>query len=256
VKKVLEAQHVLPVVLEGRLEGGAPAASQVVEVGLRDQMAGDVVLPFEAEQPLLDGPQAAALQPRPEQAPAQVEQVQVGSLGHLARHPRHQPAGAEEGQVEGAAVVGGQAGAESELGVEGRQEGGLVRRLGEKELHQLDPVRMRTRHGGGEDLGAGATGQPGGLGVEEAEVVHRQPAQLGAGLGPAEAADRQHLGPAPGDAVAVIDRFEAPWRAAPGWFYPPAPSPGCARYSPSGAGGETCAQYPRGGAGGETSVAA
>ena len=56
VEQVLEAQHVLPVVLEGGLEGRAPTCPQVVEIGLGDQVAGDVLLPLEAEQPLLHGP--------------------------------------------------------------------------------------------------------------------------------------------------------------------------------------------------------
>src|ERR1700737_595602 len=68
---------------------------------------------------------------------------------------------------------------------------------------------MRPRNGDGEDLGAGSTGEPGRLGVEEAEVVDLEPAKLGARLGPVELAHGKHLGPPPGDPEVVLDRLEA-----------------------------------------------
>jgi len=100
VEEVLKAEDVLPVVLEGRLQGRAPAAAEVVEVRLRDQVAGDVVLPLEAEQPFFHGAQGAPLEAGPEQAPGEVEEVDVVALAQLARHSSHQPAGAEQGEVE------------------------------------------------------------------------------------------------------------------------------------------------------------
>ena len=91
VEQVLQAQHVLAVVLERGLEVGAPARAQIVEVGLRDQVAGHVVLPLESQQPLLDRAQGAGLESRPEQASDQVQEVEVAALRQLAGHPRHQP---------------------------------------------------------------------------------------------------------------------------------------------------------------------
>ena len=152
---------------------------------------------------------------RSEQAPGEVEEVDVVALAELAGHARHQPPGAKQGQVEGEPVVGRQPGRQAELGVEGGEEGRLVTRLGEEELDQLDPVGMRPRDGGGEDLGAGPAGEAGGLGVEEGEIVDVEPAQLGTGLGPIEPADGKHLGPAPGNAIVVLKRLEAArWNAA------------------------------------------
>ena len=209
MKEVLKAQHVLPVVLEGGLEGRAPAVPQVVEVGLGDQVARDVLLPLEAKHPFLHRAQGAALEPGTEQAPGQVQQVQVAALGELTGHARHQPAGAEEGKIEGEAVVGGQPGRLAELLVDCREEGGFVARLGEEELDQLDPVRVWAGDRGREDLGAGSAGEAGRLGVEKAEVIDLQPSQLGARLCPVEPADREHFGPAPGDPVGVLNRLEA-----------------------------------------------
>ena len=206
---MLEAEHVLPVVLQRRLQRRAPATPEVVEVGLGDQVAGDVVLPLEAEQPLLDRPQGAPFETGPEEAAGEVEEVDMVSLGELTGEPRHQPAGPEQWQVEAEPVVGRQPPRLAELGVERDEEGGLVARLGEEELDKLNPVGVGTADRRREDLGPGAAGEAGGLGVEEAELVDLQAAQLRPGLGPVEAADRQHLRPAPGDAVVVVDRLEA-----------------------------------------------
>ena len=93
VEQVLEAQHVLPVVLESRFQVGAVPPAQPIEVATRDQLASDVGLSFKAQQPVLDVAQRAVAEPRLEQRPAQVQEIQVVRRRQLATHLCHEPAG-------------------------------------------------------------------------------------------------------------------------------------------------------------------
>ena len=209
VEQVLEAQDVLPVVLERRLQVGAVAPAQPIEVAARDELASDVGLPFESKQPVFDVAQRAVAKPRLEQCPAEVEQIQVVWRRQLAAHPCHEPASSKKREVERGSVVGRQSRHRAQLGVERRKECGLRGGFLQQQLDELETAGHRARHRDRKDVRSGPARKPGRLSVEKGEGVGFQSSQLRRRRPSPKPAFGQHFGPAPCGAGGSGHRLEA-----------------------------------------------
>jgi hypothetical protein len=169
--QVHQADHIKAVVLQRRLEKIAAAGAQVVEVSVRHHRARQRVVALVAEDALLDVPKSAVLETVAIESTDQCQQIGVRTVLELTRHPRHDPASAQQRQVERAAVEGGDAARDLDLVMQGLEKRGLHARLGQEELREAEPGIDRRRDGGGEGVRPGPAGETGGLSVDVGDAA-------------------------------------------------------------------------------------
>ena len=152
--------------LERSFEKIERARAEVIEVRLGHQRAGQWIVALVAEYAFLDETQGACFQPMPVKRADEREQVDMRGEGKVAGHACHDPAGPQDGQVEGSAVERRETVSALELLAQRVQERRFHAGLGEKELRDAKAAVDGCRDGGGEDVGARSTSKPGCLSVD------------------------------------------------------------------------------------------
>src|SRR5690606_10056069 len=136
-----------------------------VRVARRDLARGDVALPPEAEDPLLDRRQVARAEAPLVEAPRDVDEVEVRPFGQ-GRHAAHDGARAEERDVEGLTVEGDEHRGLLDALRKPRDDGGLLAHAAEEELLRDEVPVFEEGEADEEGHGARAAGEARGLGVE------------------------------------------------------------------------------------------
>jgi len=96
---------IVAVVFQHLSEDAPVAGAQVTEVALGDLARGDVFLPVDAEDPLLDGPQLGILEAMADQPAGGMQEIEVGDVLERIREPVQDESGRQDARIEGLAVV-------------------------------------------------------------------------------------------------------------------------------------------------------
>ena len=173
-----QRQQVEPVVLEHRLEALGVAVAHEVEIAIRDLESLDVANaphaeqhPFERAQPAAVGvgPGARRDRRRPPEAPRHVQHVHVREAVEGRREAVEVEPRLEHRHVERLAVVAHQAGRSSDQPVHFVEQRALVLERAKEVLARAEAVRLEIRAADQERIRPRASGQAGGLKVDEEE---------------------------------------------------------------------------------------
>jgi len=173
-----ERAEICPIVPQRRFEMPGITVRKVSEVERRHHPAGRIVSPRAPEDGSLDECQRAALQPPAEQAADRVEQIQMRRRRPGAILPGQDEPALEQRNVEPLAVVRDNGAGPPQPGRQGPQQGGLLTKVTDQELLDLEHSGLDARDPHEERHAAGAGREPGGLAVEECragpvQLLHR-----------------------------------------------------------------------------------
>ncbi len=162
-----EREDVDGVVVEDRDQAEGLARAQELEVVIRDHLAGQVALPFHAEDLVLQVHQAAAFEAQLPQPARAEEQVQMRQTVERVAGPRHAEAGFEQRLIVRLAVVGDQDIELREVLGETVEERGLLAVIAHEELAQAEAGRVDRADADEERVSTGTAREAGGFGVEK-----------------------------------------------------------------------------------------
>lgn len=147
-----------------------PGADEL-EVELRDEVAGHVVVPLETEDSLLEVHQTAAFGDGAPEASRRMQEVDVGQVGQP--QPAEGRPRLQQRPVERPAVERDEAARLFQLAEEGVEDRFLFVVVAHEVLSNAEGVADEATDADQECVGAGAALEPGGLGVDEESVSRR-----------------------------------------------------------------------------------
>src|SRR5215467_4457061 len=168
-----EGEDVVAVVLEHARELSGGLAPQIVEVRLRDERAGQIVLAEEAEGVLLHGAEAAIGESCAPEPARRGQEIKVKDRVGPAATAQHETR-LEERQVEARAVVCDDAVHVAQERIEGGQEGGLLVEVTHEVLPHFEGAVVEEAHPDEEHIGPGPARETRGLRVQVEQARARR----------------------------------------------------------------------------------
>ena len=166
-----ERNDVEDVVLEHRHQTMPPLGPQVLEVDVRDHLAGNVTVPFYAEDLGFQVNETAVFEAELEQPPSPVEQVQMLHFGERMPLPAHRVTGFEQRLVVAFPVIGDQHIEARQMFCQGVQGGGFFGVIPHEELADQEALILNAPEADEKCAGARTPGQTGGLGVQKSPLA-------------------------------------------------------------------------------------
>jgi hypothetical protein len=173
-----QRQDVDGVVMKHRHQAKDFVRPHVFEIDIRNQFTGKIALPFHAQDLIFQFHQPATVEsqvPQPARAEQQIQMLQRTERRPL---PRHAEARFEQRLIEGAAVVSDQHFELLQMLGERAQLAGLFAEVAHEKLAHAKTLRRDAAHADQKRVGARASRQAGGFGIQEAPFLGRNAADL------------------------------------------------------------------------------